>query len=77
MENNIEELVKNMLVDINYHERYFVSCVHSLGSSGYTLLYNLHDKKEKENNFYKAVATQRTLQELKECLIKRLYNDGK
>ena len=72
----VEELIKNMFININYHERYFVSCVQGLDSSGYTLLYNLYDKQtEKENNFYRAVATQRTYEELKECLIKKLYKN--
>lgn len=42
----MEELIKNMMFDINYHPLYFITAHQSRIESGkIILLYNLHKKK--------------------------------
>lgn len=66
----MEELIKNMMFDINYHPLYFITAHQSRIESGkIILLYNLH-KKEVINSWYYVWASDRTLDELKELLIK-------
>ena len=66
----MEDLIKNMMFDINYHPLYFITAHQGRIESGkITLLYNLY-KKEIINNWYSVQASDRTLDELKETLIK-------
>ena len=66
----MEDLIKNMMFDINYHPLYFITAHQGRIESGkITLLYNLH-KKEVINNWYYIQASDRALDELKEVLIK-------
>ena len=67
---NIDDIIKNMMFDINYHSRYFITSIQGIGSK---LYYNLYDKETKDNwGYYNDIANTRTLDELKEILIKKL-----
>ena len=72
-EEDWDEIIKNMMFDINYHSKYFITANETVGYGSENILtYNLFNKKNK-HIFYEKIATQRTLEELKEILKKKYY----
>ena len=66
----MEELIKNMMFDINYHPLYFITAHQGrIDKSGkITLLFDVY-KKEIQDVWYYTIASKRTLEEIKQILI--------
>ena len=75
MENNEkdwDDIIKNMLINIDYHPKYFITNCESRDKNKPLLMYNLHDKSTLQFGYCYQIATMRTLEELKEILKRKM-----
>ena len=71
-EENWDEIIKNIMFDINYHPKYFITASERLARPANIFFYNLYNKTN-QKVFAEEIANNKTLKELKEILKKKYY----